>query len=292
VEDRRQDRRRGRPGGWIVTLLPAFLVWVAPGDPLEAASGNRPSSPSPSRGGEEPVVRIDHVVVAVADLAAAERDYRDLGFRVGPGRMHESGLENRHVEFRDGTEIELMALRRPPTDDIARSYEDFLATSGEGGAYLAFTGTQSTVAAAAERIGVTAMRSAGGGFRYVTFREPELAAVFVVEYPAGDNPPDREAGHPNGATRTSAVWVEGGERLETLIVALGARPAGTVALPEGGVGSAFSLGEVTVVVAEPGGDRPRVLGIECRTESGQSRVLPPERTHGLRLSLLGAGESR
>lgn len=56
-------------------------------------------------------VGLDHVPVAVADLAAAAERYQRLGFTLKPGRPHENGIENRHAKFRDGTEIELITAR-------------------------------------------------------------------------------------------------------------------------------------------------------------------------------------
>lgn len=54
---------------------------------------------------------IDHVVILVADLAAATRDYAALGFTVVAGGAHASGLShNALIGFADGSYIELIAF--------------------------------------------------------------------------------------------------------------------------------------------------------------------------------------
>lgn len=59
--------------------------------------------------------KLDHVVVAVADLAQAMGDYRDLGFTVLYGGKHASGAtHNALVCFKDGTYIELLARTGEP----------------------------------------------------------------------------------------------------------------------------------------------------------------------------------
>jgi catechol 2,3-dioxygenase-like lactoylglutathione lyase family enzyme len=53
--------------------------------------------------------RIDHIVVAVADLDRASDLYRDLGFQLGARNRHPWGTENRLVQF-ERSFIELITL--------------------------------------------------------------------------------------------------------------------------------------------------------------------------------------
>jgi catechol 2,3-dioxygenase-like lactoylglutathione lyase family enzyme len=53
---------------------------------------------------------IDHVVIAVPDLAAATKSYGDLGFTVVPGGRHPVGTHNALIAFADGSYIELIAF--------------------------------------------------------------------------------------------------------------------------------------------------------------------------------------
>lgn len=57
---------------------------------------------------------LDHVVIAVRDLAGAVADYEALGFTVVPGGEHTHGAShNVLIVFADGAYIELIAFRRP-----------------------------------------------------------------------------------------------------------------------------------------------------------------------------------
>jgi hypothetical protein len=55
---------------------------------------------------------LDHVVIMVADLGAAIRDYGELGFTVVRGGSHPTGTHNALIAFADGAYIELIAFER------------------------------------------------------------------------------------------------------------------------------------------------------------------------------------
>jgi len=55
---------------------------------------------------------IDHIVIAVVDLAVASRNYEGLGFTVVPGGRHPVGTHNALIAFADGAYIELIAFER------------------------------------------------------------------------------------------------------------------------------------------------------------------------------------
>lgn len=60
---------------------------------------------------------LDHIVIAVADLAATIRDYTALGFTVLTGGEHPGrGSRNALVIFADGAYFELIAFTRPVPD--------------------------------------------------------------------------------------------------------------------------------------------------------------------------------
>ena len=60
---------------------------------------------------------IDHLVIAVADLASAVTTYRDLGFTVVAGGRHPGiGTDNALVPFRDTSYLELLAFHEPRPD--------------------------------------------------------------------------------------------------------------------------------------------------------------------------------
>lgn len=55
---------------------------------------------------------IDHIVIAVRDLEAAIKNYRQLGFTVVPGGRHPVGTYNGLIAFADGAYIELISFYR------------------------------------------------------------------------------------------------------------------------------------------------------------------------------------
>jgi hypothetical protein len=131
----------------MVTLLAAQLALIAVG---AACTG---SARAPA---------LDHVVVVVRDLDAAATAFRAAGFRIKPGRLHANNLLNRHIKFRDGSEIELMTVSGPPRDGMAQRYAALLA-AGEGGVYVALKVNDIDEAeTAAQRAGLATRRSARG----------------------------------------------------------------------------------------------------------------------------------
>lgn len=53
---------------------------------------------------------IDHLVIAVRDLATATKNYEALGFTVVPGGRHPVGTHNVLIAFADGSYLELIAF--------------------------------------------------------------------------------------------------------------------------------------------------------------------------------------
>ncbi len=60
-------------------------------------------------------MELDHIVILVEDLDAAQGQWRDAGFNVTPGGVHADGLtHNALICFADGSYIELLAFRAQP----------------------------------------------------------------------------------------------------------------------------------------------------------------------------------
>ncbi len=68
---------------------------------------------------------IDHVNVAVNDLPEARVVFEKLGFTIKPGRVHGNSIDNLHIKFANGTELELITSRKP-LDDLATEYLNLL----------------------------------------------------------------------------------------------------------------------------------------------------------------------
>jgi hypothetical protein len=119
---------------------------------LDAAAQTHPKCRTAGAG----VPRLDHAIVVVRNLDSAAPRFEDLGFRFKLGRLHPDSLLNRHIKFRDRTELELMTPAGAPTDRIASEYAALLAT-GEKGVYAAlWVDDMGAVKAAARRLGLAA----------------------------------------------------------------------------------------------------------------------------------------
>ena len=146
-------------------------------------------------------VGLSHVNIAVADLDGASADYARLGFALKEGRPHPDGIRNRHVKFRDGTEIELITAPAA-TDTLTTHYRQRIG-AGDGPAFLAID--VEPQAAGVERVAQAGLpASASGGFVDFPFEGP-LGYVFFAGM--NQSPTDRPEhfAHGNGANRLAGV---------------------------------------------------------------------------------------
>jgi len=151
------------------------------------------------------VLGLDHIPLAVTDLAGAAEHYRQLGFTLKPGRPHENGIRNEHVKFQDGTEIELITAVEA-RDALTTEYVRHLA-KGDGPAFVSFFAPEmNRVAGYLDVEGRTYSRSAG----LLSF--PEIDSLRYIFF-GGRNrsPADRPEHfrHANGAEGLVGVWIAG-----------------------------------------------------------------------------------
>lgn len=225
-----------------------------------------------------PLLGIDHIPLAVRDLAQAAQTYRRLGFVIKPGRFHADGIRNRQIKFVDGAGIELITAATV-TDTLTGRYVR-LISQGEAPAFVSFHTANFEVLK-------TALQTLGEPYSIhdglLEFNSEALGWLFVG---AGSNrsPTDRPEhfAHPNTANATLAVWIAGGDQEQSLRLfkALGARVAQkTVRVPDPQVATVATVaggGEVIFLPASrqviPG--RP-IVGIVFRTRdlSAALRVL-------------------
>jgi catechol 2,3-dioxygenase-like lactoylglutathione lyase family enzyme len=101
---------------------------------------------------------IDHIVIAVRDLAAASADYAALGFTVTPGGEHTGGAtHNALISFADGSYFELIAFREPDRPQEHKWWGRF--AKGEGTVDFALLADE--VAAQAARLGAAGIAVEG-----------------------------------------------------------------------------------------------------------------------------------
>ena len=250
---------------------------------------------------------IDHLVIAVPDLNAAGKTYRDLGFTVVPGGRHTGmGTDNALIAFRDGAYLELIGFYEPRPD------HPWWATLQSGGGLVAFCSQTDDLAgdAAALRAAGVDMgepegrcrtRPDGVEVRWVCAfaRGPDRGAVpfLIAEETGRDERVPRQRTHANGVTGLGRLTVA----VDDLLAArhwygslLGV-PGQDNAAPElGAVGARFMIGPHTLDVLAPTGAGAirdwlagRGASPYAATLIGASRPIPLDltRTWGARLAL-------
>jgi hypothetical protein len=269
------------------------------------AAGGLGAEPQPT------VVGIDHVIVAVRDLEGTAERYRQLGFALKPGRLHDDSIRNQHVKFPNGSEIELITASEP-RDELARDYLKHLA-QGDGPAYLVL------YAPSPERL-EAAMTAAGQPYHRSYLLSPKgegLGYLFFGQRNAVPSDRPEHFAHANGAETLAAVWLAGeGFAKETALLAAlgvaGAAPA-RLSLPGAGTADIQSIplpeGRIQLLPSsfQARSDR-RIVGVTLITsdlqrlrnclaqarlpvpptvkrEDGDSVFLPPALTHGLWIEL-------
>jgi catechol 2,3-dioxygenase-like lactoylglutathione lyase family enzyme len=250
---------------------------------------------------------IDHLVIAVPDLDAAIKTYRDLGFAVTAGGRHTGvGTDNALIVFRDSAYLELVGFYEPRPDH--RWWEPL----HKGGGLVDFCLQTDDFAGDAERL-----RQAG-----VDLGEPEprhrqrpdgvevrwtcalargahrgVAPFLLAEETGRDARVPSGCAHPNGTSGIGRVTVAVHD-LATVrgwyAEALGA-PGRDVACPElGAIGAQFAIGPHTFEFLAPTGAGPIRDWLAAHGASpyaaslvGASRPVPLDlgRTWGARLAL-------
>lgn len=250
------------------------------------------------------ITQIDHVLVAVPDLAAASADYRRLGFTVTPGGTHANGAtHNALVAFADGAYLELIALVNPsaPPQDRwgemmarARGLIGFALLTPDAGAAAGEVrerGVRTSDAVENGRLRPDGERVAWRAFNVQAGDEDERVLPFVIEdvtprglrVPAGD-----QAVHPLGVTRLAGVEVavrDLDEAAGWFAGLLGVQPA---ASPDADR-RRLPLGPqwIDLVPLAAGSPRAGIAAITLGGAGGEPRDLPLDGTGGARIRVEG-----
>jgi len=250
---------------------------------------------------------IDHLVIAVPDLGAATKTYRDLGFTVVAGGRHPGvGTDNALIAFRDTSYLELVAFHE------ARPDHRWWTPLQQGGGLVDFCLQTDDLAADA-----AVLRGAGvdvGELEPRNRRRPDgvevrwlcamargehrgVAPFLLAEETGRDERVPRPAVHPNGVTGIGRVTVAVRD-LPTVrrwyATALGI-PGEDLACPElGAAGARFTVGpHVFEFLAATGSGAIREWLARrggspyAATLTGAARAVPLDlgRTWGARLAL-------
>lgn len=260
-------------------------------------------------------MRLDHVVIAVHDLATAIADYRSLGFNVQPGGRHsKSTSHNALIVFQDGAYFELIAWPQP---DPAHRWYDVLVKHGEG--LMDFALLPDDVPGAIERARSRGLALDGpvdgGRFRpdgvelqWRTGRQKTFDLPFLcrdITPRDGRVPTGDVRRHANGATGVATVSVAVADleasvaRYRALLGDEAVEPP--VAMPGLGVRAAFArLAGTDLMLVAPSVDAqssPFVRELKERLETrgegpcglairaGANALLDPRYTHGVTAEL-------
>lgn len=197
---------------------------------------------------------IDHVVIAVRDLAEASADYATAGFTVVPGGEHADGAtHNALIAFADGAYVELIAFKMPKRRQGHRWWP--LLARGEGTVDFALrSGDLAADAARLRAAGIDTPDPREGGrlrpdgeriaWRNLELRDPEVPLPFLIE----DVTP-RERRVAGGAAASHLLGATGVAGL-TLLVADLDRAAARYAALLGTAGSGAETGIDGVAAAQ------------------------------------------
>lgn len=236
------------------------------------------------------ILGIDHIVILVHDLAAATRDYEEIGFTVIPGGDHADGAShNALIVFADGTYLELLAFKREVPE---HRWWRFVA-SGEGLIdWALLPDALADDIATARRYGVEFAGPITGGRRRPDGQEivwelgnpqmPGLPFLCADVTPRLLRVPDGSARtHANGIIGIAGVTValhdiqRGLEAYRALLTVgmqsqsgpIHATPPSGFVIPEPGARTAMlPAGSATITLAEP------ALNAEVRAESDALRA--------------------
>jgi catechol 2,3-dioxygenase-like lactoylglutathione lyase family enzyme len=158
---------------------------------------------------------LDHLVIMVADLDGAIRDYTELGFTVVPGGSHPTGTHNALVAFADGAYIELIAFERD------NSQHRWWTAAQRGGGFIDFCMATDDLAGdrkAFGRAGVEMQVEPGARARLDGYQlrwvlaQPMPPRAFVAPFLIEDETPreervPREHRHRNGVTGIVTITI-------------------------------------------------------------------------------------
>jgi hypothetical protein len=255
---------------------------------------------------------IDHIVIAVRDLAEASADYAAAGFTVTPGGKHTGGAtHNALVSFADGAYLELIALTDPSQPNRHRWFESL--DKGDGA--IAFALLAQGLGQVRERVtgaGLSADGPNALGRLRPDGKQVDWSMLFLSSNPAEPLPfliedltprvlrvPDGAATeHPLGNVTVAGLTIAVGDLAATspaFTALLGAgadRPASEIA--GASAVKRFQVGSHWIELAQPADGESEIgrflsergdniYRIVLANTSGGGKPLPANLTHGVQI---------
>lgn len=260
--------------------------------------------------------RIDHIVIAVRDLARAVADYEAVGFTVTPGGEHTGGAtHNALVTFGDGAYLELIAFKEPDRPQDHRWWAKL--AKGEGLVDYALLADDLDAAAERLRAAGSAVEGPLDGGRVRPDGQRVAWRMVVLDGGRGTPLPfliedvtPRELRVPGGSAARHRLGVLGvagvvvavadiGRRARDFAAILGPGEATSGSVTAGARrGERFALGAGQwIEVIEPdetvGSPRQHLQArgegtyeiVLAGADAGSSALVSPDRTHGVRIRI-------
>jgi catechol 2,3-dioxygenase-like lactoylglutathione lyase family enzyme len=236
--------------------------------------------------------RLDHVVIAVANLDAAVRDYRGLGFTAQIGGRHPGRTShNALVVFEDGAYLELIAWPEPGP---AERWYNVLAAHGAGLMDFALIPEDVPRAIAEAKARGLALsgpidggrvRPDGRELRWRTARQP----TFDLPFLCGDVTP-REWRVPGGENAKHANGARGISQVSVCVADLSASTARYAALLGTDAGEAIEAGDCRIILstfARNRGEGPCAISIKASGPGATAGLMDIAKTQGAHI-MMGA----
>ncbi|TDI72682.1 MAG: hypothetical protein E2O84_08450 [Bacteroidetes bacterium] len=265
-----------------------------------------PAGHSADLSGSSFPVGLDHVNIAVNDLASAKGTFEALGFTIKPGRLHNNSIDNLHLKFQDGTELELITASSP-LDKLAKEYIELIA-EGDGAAFVAMRASNlGFLSERLEELGIPITVSGEDHHLTISISEDhELRPIwFVEESDLWIDQPGFTT-HANGAQGLIRVWFASGlsDQIGGLFqpteysgasqapLLFSDRSVQTSDLEVPVKGRAIVGVTIRVASIDPVESLLEEAGIEAERTAqsrGKSLLVPPESAHGVWLEFLEPG---
>ncbi len=209
-------------------------------------------------------IQVDHVISVVSDIEKATNSYIEKGFNVKKGRLHQNGLINAHIKFKNNTSFELISIKGTPTDEIAINYLELLSKR-EGGVFVAISGiTTHEMEWKLLELNIKYKTIEGRNWDYITFpKTSSLAHFFFIDSHITINDSADILTHKNETDKILEIYVEGDDYVVEFLKGIGLKYLGKNTDIDYQKGDVFmtETGKIIVIPKEKINERPRVKAI-------------------------------
>lgn len=162
-------------------------------------------------------LKIDHVIISVANLENSSRVFEDLGFKVKPGTLHSNGIINKHIKFSNDSSVELISIQGIAKDLTAEKYQ-LMIEKGGGGTFIALEGIPfDEFSKILDRLNIRYHWQKHRLWDYITFDSKELQHLFFIDYHHKSKENSTWLNHPNKTQAMTAIHIDQSPLLRRLL---------------------------------------------------------------------------